>query len=447
MPVMDGLELAQQVNARFPAVKIIIFSAYGEFDYAKRALEANAVNYLLKPIEIEEFRCVMEKLLADIQREKERQEARDLEKLQSVRSAFYRILTGAQLTADERDRIRSQLFAQKGGCRLVHVACGDNFFEKREELFLKLVKMYLGAQTEYIDLYPDEACLLIRERKLLEKSYLKEQLAKLSRDVSSYAKTELTMIVSRCTDSVEALEREIEAVSEIQRDAFGFGSRTVWTEGGQTQEHYSGDVEAARKQMILAIEAGHAELIRRSAAELTGAIERSGKVSKIYVQNIFYTVFQTMYDRNPSVRFEKILNSSDEMFYAKNARSIIDFFLQSIDEMADGLPGETQDDSADIQKIRRIVEKEYMKDINLGYVAAQVHLAPSYVSYIFKKETGQTLIKYITEVRMEKARLLLEQDELKILQVAKACGYENTSYFNRAFKNYFGVTPKQYKER
>ena len=123
-------------------------------------------------------------------------------------------------------------------------------------------------------------------------------------------------------------------------------------------------MEAMRKQLILAIEAGHAELIRKCSRELADAIVRSGKVSKIYVQNIFYTVFQTMYDKNPDIRYERILNSSDEMFYANSAKSIIDFFLQNIDEMLDGLVEREQDDSADIQKIKRLVEKEYMEDIN-----------------------------------------------------------------------------------
>ena len=170
----------------------------------------------------------------------------------------------------------------------------------------------------------------------------------------------------------------------------------------------------------------------------------SSKISKIYVQNLFYTVFQAFYDKNPDIRHERILNSSDSMFYAKSARSMVEYFRNSIHEMLDSMKDKPQDDSAEIQKIKNLVEKEYMRDITLGYVAEKVHLAPAYVSYIFKKETGQTLIKYITEVRMEKARMLLEQGELKIVQIARACGYENQSYFNRAFKNYFGVTPKQF---
>ena len=48
---------------------------------------------------------------------------------------------------------------------------------------------------------------------------------------------------------------------------------------------------------------------------------------------------------------------------------------------------------------------------------------------------------------MEQARKLLEDEELKIVLVAKACGYENQPYFNRLFKNYYGMTPRQYREK
>lgn len=92
-------------------------------------------------------------------------------------------------------------------------------------------------------------------------------------------------------------------------------------------------------------------------------------------------------------------------------------------------------------------KNQYGEDLSLDHLAQQVGLAPSYLSYVFKKETGKTLIKYLTDYRMEKARQMLDEGKLKIVQVAKKCGYENQSYFNRLFKHTYGITPKQYKER
>ena len=120
---------------------------------------------------------------------------------------------------------------------------------------------------------------------------------------------------------------------------------------------------------------------------------------------------------------------------------------ESIDKMLDSLAVEKQDDSRIIHKIKNLIEKDYAKDISLNYVAENVNLTPAYVSYIFKKETGQTLVKYITDVKMMKAKVMLEEGTLKIVQIAKACGYENQSYFNKLFKNYYGITPKQLREK
>lgn len=64
MPQMDGLELARHTFEKYPDVRILVFSAYGEFEFAKKAMAAQAVSYLLKPIEVDEFQRVMAQILA-----------------------------------------------------------------------------------------------------------------------------------------------------------------------------------------------------------------------------------------------------------------------------------------------------------------------------------------------------------------------------------------------
>lgn len=446
MPMMNGLELAKAVNAAYPETKIIIFSAYGEFDYAKQALEANAVNYLLKPIELDEFREVMENLLRSIQEEKSQQEERRQEDWQNQQNILYKILTGAHLKQSEWERAKLSLFSKGDSCRLVHVEFMDNFFETKEEIFLNFVRMYLGERTEYVNLFQNESCLLIREKKYMDREFLEGQLLKLSRDVEAFASEGMFVTVSRIFSTMEEFEKETEAILNIQREFFGLGQMIVWTENQRFQEYYSGDVEAIRRQLMQAIETGRPELIRKFTDQLLDTISANHMMSKLYVQNIFYTIIQGIYDRNPNIRHEQILNSSDILFRSKNARDMLALFRKKIYEMLEVIQEESEDDSGIIQKIKNLVEKEYMHDVSLNYVAEKVNLAPAYVSYVFKKETGQTLIKYITEIKMEKARLLLEEGILKMGQIAKACGYENQSYFNRAFKNYYGLTPKQFRE-
>ncbi|MDM0945028.1 AraC family transcriptional regulator [Clostridium perfringens] len=96
-------------------------------------------------------------------------------------------------------------------------------------------------------------------------------------------------------------------------------------------------------------------------------------------------------------------------------------------------------------KVIKIIKNEYSSELSLDYIADKVNFTPTYLSYVFKKETGSNIVKYITDFRMNKAKEFLEEGNMKIVQVGKACGYENQSYFNRIFKNYFGVTPNQFK--
>ena len=82
MPYMDGLELSAIVHDEFPETKIIILSAYGEFGYAKKAMEAKAVSYLLKPINIQEFNTVILNTISSCREEKSWQSSESKESRQ-----------------------------------------------------------------------------------------------------------------------------------------------------------------------------------------------------------------------------------------------------------------------------------------------------------------------------------------------------------------------------
>lgn len=135
---------------------------------------------------------------------------------------------------------------------------------------------------------------------------------------------------------------------------------------------------------------------------------------------------------------EKILkcNSSENLKAA---------FESIIKDIAKECDNDILDEKSIANKVIKIIKNEYSSELSLDYIADKVNFTPTYLSYVFKKETGSNIVKYITDFRMNKAKEFLEEGNMKIVQVGKACGYENQSYFNRIFKNYFGVTPNQFK--
>ena len=80
-------------------------------------------------------------------------------------------------------------------------------------------------------------------------------------------------------------------------------------------------------------------------------------------------------------------------------------------------------------------------------MAGAVYLNPSYLSTVFKMETGSSINKYIKAVRMEKAKQILTQTNIRVSDAGAAVGYSNTSYFIRSFHEYFGETPDKMRQK
>ena len=96
--------------------------------------------------------------------------------------------------------------------------------------------------------------------------------------------------------------------------------------------------------------------------------------------------------------------------------------------------------------IIRIINDCYDQDITIEMIAKKVYLSPNYIRRIFKSETGQTILQYMTRVRLEKAVELMKDPSLKISDISQKVGYGSVSYFGQIFKQYYGVSPKEYME-
>lgn len=98
--------------------------------------------------------------------------------------------------------------------------------------------------------------------------------------------------------------------------------------------------------------------------------------------------------------------------------------------------------------IQNVLEKNYSdSQFSLVVLSEKLNLSQGYLSVIFKKFFGIPFQDYLLQKRMEKAKILLLTTELKNYEIAEQIGFEDVNYFGMKFKKYYGVTPKQYKER
>jgi len=100
-----------------------------------------------------------------------------------------------------------------------------------------------------------------------------------------------------------------------------------------------------------------------------------------------------------------------------------------------------------VQNIRAYLKEHYAEKISLQEIADHVCMSRTYTANLFKQETGTTVWNYLVEVRMQEARRLLLTTNLKSYEIALRVGYEDSIYFSKLFKKYFGLNPTEYKRR
>ena len=132
------------------------------------------------------------------------------------------------------------------------------------------------------------------------------------------------------------------------------------------------------------------------------------------------------------------------LFVTASVCELNDLFKKIMEEIQSSHSGNIN--SFIIDQVFLIVKNEYMNNPSLDSIAAKLYITPSYLSRLFKQETGQNFMEYLKKYRLEKACVLLKKTNKRISQICKEIGYESSSYFCALFKAAYGITPKQYRD-
>lgn len=100
-----------------------------------------------------------------------------------------------------------------------------------------------------------------------------------------------------------------------------------------------------------------------------------------------------------------------------------------------------------IREIEQVINENYSKPLTVETIAKMIHFTPNYIGLIFKNEKKVSINHYIMEVRLQKSKELLANENVHINDIALQCGYENTTYFHTKFKKELGITPNEYRQR
>ena len=175
-----------------------------------------------------------------------------------------------------------------------------------------------------------------------------------------------------------------------------------------------------------------------------GSICSVSEIRKVYFQLLYAVECAAL-----KLLHQEVVRTGDEIWFTINAIETLEdlhncFLSEAEKKLAPSHEREGLSDTV-FQVICRIKKDFSREDLDITALADSVYLTPTYLSNLFKKETGFTIGQYITLVRIEKAKALLEDKSLKLYQVAEQCGYSDQNYFAKIFKRQEGVNPSDFR--
>lgn len=156
-----------------------------------------------------------------------------------------------------------------------------------------------------------------------------------------------------------------------------------------------------------------------------------------------------VYDlENPDL-FEEYVKQISQERNPKELSKIVYQFLIDYSSMIsmDRTSGKVHENEI-IQNVVFFLEENYDREITLDEVAREVGLTKEYLCSVFKKEVGQTIIHFLTSLRISHARqFLVEYPQMRIVEIARRCGFESASYFGKVFRESVGISPDRYRNQ
>jgi two-component system, response regulator YesN len=456
MPFMDGLEFSRILREKMPAVKIIILSGHDEFEYARDAMRVQITEYCLKPISANELLKILHKVSHQIDEE---------------------LLAKNHLTELQHLASQSKSITQEA---FLHDLCQGIYspsdaINKATHLGIDLVSSYY-----YI--------LIIEAKEAFESesmNWITDQYPCLHFKLNP---KEMVFIMkgeskSRLEHEARLLREKILAIREQNIESpliFGFGKVQSRMQGiavsfldAEEEKNYhkiihkhkqvDNDKEVSanhevflsnRNELLEFLKNGDCKSITDFSKRYTLFLQEANNSAPffIYYSLLDFTITIKQYIKETGMENSELLQDIHNIEmragwireYAEVDRYITEM-LQTVFKSAIQANGSF---SPVIQKAMEYIQNQFHDtQLSLQSIANRVNVSPSYFSHMFSQETGQTLVEYITNIRMEHAKRLLKSTNEKTYEIAQKVGYNDSHYFCNLFKKLTGMTTRQFKIR
>ncbi|MBP2002239.1 two-component system response regulator YesN [Paenibacillus shirakamiensis] len=477
MPRKDGAALLTWLKNHMPDIKVLVISGYDDFDLVRHAIRNGGMDYILKPVDPIALNEALTKAVdAWRAEEQSRQQMNQLNIQMNQMKPLYddRLLTelvsGQHFNRSFLNELQERSLIPHTATFFSVAVLSDAQFD--EGLLLKFHNRRHLLSFALINICGE----LLRNKGIAIRNINKlGEIVILYWDTSAPLSTVLTQINAGIRKTLQrnvhfGLCQQQNVLSEIPK-AYAEAVDKLWKRnviGNLRYLHEEHDQEHGRQASIrntqqeerfrLAALSGSLEQMESEAAQWIAHVTEFGYLSPDHLVrwNTEWDWMQHHWSEPESLDSKQAeeqyeLESSvtplplDETGQLDTER----WTHQIVARLSAASRTLTQRHSKDnhtVRDIARFLEQHYNKDISLQDISSQFFLSREYISRKFKQEFGLTILDYLSDIRIRKAKLLLMNPHLRIMQVAEMVGYHDEKYFSKVFKKLEGRTPNEYRK-
>ncbi len=460
---MNGLDLISQVRERGLECEFVIVSRYRRFGYAQRAMRMGVEEYLTKPLEKDELERVLEKL----DQRKRIRESQDINEQvfrtrKLLRNSFMETFTGLTPPKDLSIETLNQKyhFHFHEGIFQTAILVVDSLPEEEREIFLPALAEALRARLDPI-CYEMVPLVQSYQRLTITMNYdansgVEERLSELLDVMPAHLHKRGCSNMGFCIgvglpeEQSSRLRRTLDTAERAVRCGVLQGRNRMYRYGRMKFEDIK--TEDVLTSTLLSEIRGSAAILDSRAfsyAVRSAFSPVSPYCDPAVVIDICHTAIDAVMDACAQAGYEEIgeeehLHILHLLGDATSLAETQTVLLQWTEEQMKACV-QARRSSRPVRETKEYIARHYMRTLTLDEISKHVHLNASYLSIVFKKETGQNFSDYLTNFRIERAKAMLRQGDMSIAAIGEAVGYADSKYFSRIFTRQVGLKPSAYR--
>ena len=471
MPFIDGIELASLIRRDYPTVRVAFITGYDEFDYAREAIELNVSSYLTKPVTQGDISRFLDKLKAEL--DKEIKEKYNLELLKSrfeqsipliIDNYFisYLVSTTAGNAGDIENLKAYGVSLDEGHYLLSYIkmerdeAIQDVMeYEKRKLSLRSVIQSIMERHSYdyYSFLFNDGIIFIIKEKGKLFLREVDQVFYEMQKKAERFLSARIDIGISSLHREFRQLHQAYEEAGKaLAYSKFLNAGRIIYID--QLEDHQPKILnlsDSEIRNLEHTVKFGSDNEIRNLMETLKLNALRDNKTIanyRPYIINMLHIMVN--YSDSIGLDLNTLIGGDvlDEMVKFRSLDQMFDWALSIFLKLRElNLTTKMTSSQKLLDRAVRYIDDHYEDPvISMERVCDELGISVSYLSLLFKKERETTFVKYLTSVRMEKAKEYLKLTGDKIIDIAGKCGYNEVYYFSHSFKKYTGLSPKKYRE-